>query len=417
MAARLKDSWVRLFPLPGRAVQAVWLLFMLPAVSLALAGIAPFYQLLQTICTGEVCVNGQLTPAEAQVNLDFSASPITYADLALSVYLFTYLLIFLTAVTLIWLKPAHGAAVCGAFCLTALATGNLALAATQISFALLIPVQFIHWVQLATLLPFIALIPDGRFHPSWLQWVALAVIPVAFLVAFGLVGMNSAQLVGALIGLLIVSMEIARYRWLPASPQREQMVWAVTAVALLAGAQWMGRPVQLLPLPALPLGAITTAPFFYPIFGLLLLVGALACLMVALLGDELFRLEVALNRALVYSLLTLFVVGAYVLIVGYLSLLFRASDNLWLSLIATGLVAALFQPVRAWVQRFVNGMLYGARDTPYAVIAGLGRRLEAAFVPESILPTIAGTVRESLQLPYVAIALERDGALGLAPGE
>jgi hypothetical protein len=57
---------------------------------------------------------------------------------------------------------------------------------------------------------------------------------------------------------------------------------------------------------------------------------------------------------LVYSLLTLFVVGGYVLVVGYLSLLFQSSGSVWFSLIATGLVAALFQPIRERVQRFVN---------------------------------------------------------------
>lgn len=138
--------------------------------------------------------------------------------------------------------------------------------------------------------------------------------------------------------------------------------------------------------------------------------GALTCLAVALLNDELFRLEAALNRALVYSLLTLFVVGSYVLVVGYLSLLFQSSGNLWFSLIATGLVAALFQPVRGRVQRFVNHMLYGKRTEPYEVIAGLGRRLEAAFAPESVLSTITQLVQESLRLPYVAITLAHEGS-------
>jgi signal transduction histidine kinase len=189
------------------------------------------------------------------------------------------------------------------------------------------------------------------------------------------------------------------------------MVWALVALASFGGAQWVGRPIQLVPLPALPLAAVPgDLSGFLPVFGLLLVVGALASLVVAFLGDELFRLEVALNRALVYSLLTLFVVGAYVLVVGYLSLLFQSSGSLWFSLIATGLVAVLFQPMRARVHHFVNSMLYGERAEPYAVMTDLGRRLEASFATEAILPTIAQTVQESLRLPYAAIALERDGS-------
>ena len=90
-------------------------------------------------------------------------------------------------------------------------------------------------------------------------------------------------------------------------------------------------------------------------------------------------------------------------------LIFQSSGNLWLSLIATGLVAALFQPVREQVQRFVNQLLYGERAEPYKVIAALGQRLEATFASDAVLPTIAQVVQELLQLPYVAIALDQDG--------
>ena len=47
-------------------------------------------------------------------------------------------------------------------------------------------------------------------------------------------------------------------------------------------------------------------------------------------------------------------------------------------------------------------------------IAGLGRRLEATIAPEAILPTIAQAVQQSLQLPYVAIALEQEGVSDVA---
>jgi signal transduction histidine kinase len=97
-----------------------------------------------------------------------------------------------------------------------------------------------------------------------------------------------------------------------------------------------------------------------------------------------------------------------VLVVGYLGTLFRTSDNLLISLVATGVVAALFQPLRERLQRGVNRLLYGERDEPYAVLARLARQLETAVALESILPTIAETVARSLKLPYVAIAAQRE---------
>jgi signal transduction histidine kinase len=329
-----------------------------------------------------------------------------YAEAAYYVYLPTYAFLLLTAVAFIWRKPTHGAAVAGAFALTALATSTLAQATAHTFPLLERPAQFILFVQLAMLLPFFCLIPDGRFQPAWFRWLVLAIIPMAFLVAFDMVGAGTGYVISLAIGLLIVGIVIYRYRSLPPSPQKEQVAWTLAAVALLAGAQWMGRPLRPLPLPVIPLDAIRYEFFgFFPVFGTLLIVGALTCLAVALLNDELFRVEVALNRALVYSLLTLFVVGSYVLIVGYLSLIFQSRGSLWFSLVATGLVAILFQPIRQRVQRFVNQLLYGERDDPYHVLAHLGQRLESAFEPTAVPTAIIQTIRESLRLPYAAIAM------------
>ena len=100
------------------------------------------------------------------------------------------------------------------------------------------------------------------------------------------------------------------------------------------------------------------------------------------------------------------VVGIYVVAVGGLGVLFQARGNLSISLLATGLVAVLFQPLRGRLQRDVNRLMYGERDDPYAVTSRLGRRLEAALAPESVLSTIAETVAQALKLPYAAILLK-----------
>jgi signal transduction histidine kinase len=54
--------------------------------------------------------------------------------------------------------------------------------------------------------------------------------------------------------------------------------------------------------------------------------------------------------------------------------------------------------------------MYGERDDPYAVLARLGRRLEASLAPEAALPEIVRTVRDALKLPYVAIAVSPPAA-------
>ena len=113
-----------------------------------------------------------------------------------------------------------------------------------------------------------------------------------------------------------------------------------------------------------------------------------------MLRYRLWDIDVLINRTLVYGALTAIVVGVYVLVVSILSTLLHTFGNFLISLLATGLVAVLFQPLRARLQRSVNRLMYGERDDPHAVLSRLGSRLEATLAPEAILPTIVETVAQ-----------------------
>ena len=127
---------------------------------------------------------------------------------------------------------------------------------------------------------------------------------------------------------------------------------------------------------------------------------------IAILKYRLYYIDVVINRTLVYGALTACVAGIYVLAVVALGALFQARGHLAVSLSATGLVAVLFQPLRSRLQRGVNRLMYGERDDPYAVISRLGRRLEAALAPDTVLLTLVETIAQALKLPYAAILLK-----------
>ncbi len=135
---------------------------------------------------------------------------------------------------------------------------------------------------------------------------------------------------------------------------------------------------------------------------------------IAILHDHLFDIDTILNRTLVYGGLSGLIAGIYILIIGGLSTLFQTRGNLLISLVAAGAVAVLFQPLRLWLQRIVDRMMFGERDNPYAVLSDLGRRLETALAPEAVLPTIVTTVAHALKLPSAAIAVRNGNQY--APG-
>ena len=181
---------------------------------------------------------------------------------------------------------------------------------------------------------------------------------------------------------------------------RAQMRWAVSGLVVLI--------VGFVPMNLGGLGLLGSwqpPPWLEAIwFPGLLLVAALG-FAVAILRYHLFDIDLIINRVLVYGSLTSCVVAIYVLVVGYFGTLLDIRGGFVPSLVVTGIVAVLFQPLRGRLQRAVNRLMYGEREEPYRVLARLGQRLESAFDPAATLPTLVQTVAESLKLPYVAISL------------
>ena len=144
------------------------------------------------------------------------------------------------------------------------------------------------------------------------------------------------------------------------------------------------------------------AAAFSAVISLTVLAVAMA---VAILRHRLYGVDVYVNRALVLSAMTVVLGGLYVVVVVAVSQAFGENVEIGVALPATILVAIAFQPVREWLQRAVNRLLYGQRDEPYAAISTLGRRLGQAMAPADVLPVMVDTIADTLRLRYVAVEL------------
>lgn len=197
--------------------------------------------------------------------------------------------------------------------------------------------------------------------------------------------------------------------------ERLQLKWVASA-AILAALLLLSGPIFWFVLPPW-LGQWWPAAFFLAAAVIPFSIG------VAVLKYRLYDIDFLINRALVYGGLTGGSVALYILVVGYLGSRLHAGNNLGISLLATGLVAVLFQPLRERLQQGVNRLMYGERDDPYGVISRLGHRLEETVFPGALLPTVVETVAQALKLPYAAIGLGPDddcaivAAVGVPVGE
>ncbi len=275
------------------------------------------------------------------------------------------------------------------------------------------------WLPLAGLPAVLLLFPSGRLRSRRLRPVLLVALALPLLLMAG-VAVHPQRLlddpavenpfgIGVLAGALdaaapvallllavalvvAVAAMVARARR-AGGDERAQLEWALLGGAALA--------LQL------PFEAFASAR----VTGLVsaVLIGVFcSSLGIAMLRHRLYDIELVLNRTLVYGALTGCVVAVYAGAVALLGALFETRANAGLSLVATGIVAVLFSPLRLWLQRGVDRLFYGRRDDPYAVVTQLARRLVEA-APERILPALVEEVAAALRLPRVAIELRGGG--------
>jgi signal transduction histidine kinase len=403
---RLAPSAVLLF-------QVGWLALQLGAVGLALAGTPALHNLYQATCLDVVCDKLPQPTADSVAVLDRLGIPrAVYAGVMTTVEWGWLSLWAGLGAVIVWKRPRDPVGMALAYTGVAVAVGTFT-AALSWAGSRFVAIDVVANVVTAVTLPLlIGLFPDGRWVPRWARWVGL--VAILFEVAREItVTPSTGQFypldipVYELMMVVLLGAQVYRYRRVSTAIQRLQAKWVLFGISIIVLTQVIASAMYV------------TGTLGRYQFGLLPIAYGGEWLTVlaigfAVLRYRLFDIDVIINRALVYGGLTAIVAVIYALIVGGVGALLRAQGGLALSFLATGVIAVLFQPLRAWLQRGVNRLLYGERDEPYAVVARLGRRLESSLAPDAVLPTIVETVAAALKLPYAAIALREEGGMTVA---
>jgi two-component system NarL family sensor kinase len=172
---------------------------------------------------------------------------------------------------------------------------------------------------------------------------------------------------------------------------RQQLKWFLAALPIAAGAI-IAQEVD-------PGGLVNV--WFGAVGGVLLP----TAIGIAVLRYKLYEIDVLLNRALVYGVLTGGVAAVYLGIVALGRAYFGMHPTLGTEVVATVLAVAVLFPLQGSVQRRIDRLFYGDRGAPYEALARLGRRVEEAADTESALNTMVKTIADSLRLPYAALEL------------
>ena len=398
---------------PLGLARAAWLA-LAAVILVALVQGAPIYLAQQMqICPTDSSQCGQAVPLTVERLHQLEEIGVTlpaWGAYTLISQLISTALTGLIALIVFLRKPGERMPLFVAFFLLTFSNSAVINALGLASAAWAFPVQCLTAAFWVTFMLFFTLFPGGHFSPRWMRWVVFAfAAPLLTGIFFPDTPLDiglSAPWIGAVCFIsLFASMLVAqvyRYRRISTPTQRQQTKWVVYGISMMLALEI----AVILPMIFSP--AYTQSTFFlilsgglgnFPFLLLPLSIG------VAMVHSRLWEIDILINRMLVYGVLTLVIGAAYVLIVGALSSLFKIQDDLWVSLLVTGLVAVLFQPLRDRLQQGINRLMYGQRDEPYTVLSRLSARLETSLAPDTVLPAIVETTAQALKLPYAAILL------------
>ena len=415
------------------AGRAVALLVVRGAVLLAALALVALFGLavpvrmhaLSMLCTPSSCAPGQVPPGAAE-----QFAPATYALALVAVEIAFALLHLLVALVIFWRRPNDPMAIFVAFTLVAWGTTfpPTLLALPASGPAWFWPVEAVRFAgaALVTLLFFV--FPDGRFRPGWAGalaaiWIG-AQVPKYSAPTSMLNPDNWAPLwlAGTSAGFLAVMVALQVYRYLLVSNarQRRQTKWVVLGIACaLSGYAALLLLVALAPDATQP----GTLGYLSVIGGEAAFVALLPLSIgVAILRDQLYDIDLLINRTLVYGALTVMLTAIYLGVVIALQQILRTltgqqhGQDALAIVVSTLTVAALFQPLRRRVQRGIDRRFFRRRYNAAKTLASFGHALRDEMDLGQLTQHLVEAVERTMEPAHISLWLapapdERSGGL------
>jgi hypothetical protein len=220
----------------------------------------------------------------------------------------------------------------------------------------------------------------------------------ALLEAIGIIGLLLA-LVAAATGAVSLVLRLHRSRGV----ERQQLKWFAFAGALFCAAFATGPVLWTLP-PSSGFAWIWTVLFLSAVSTIPVAAG------IAILRYRLYDIDVVINRTLVYSALTLTLVGLYFGGIVVLQRVFVAltGQRSTLAVVAsTLLIAAIFNPLRWHIQDFIDRRFYRKNYDAARTLEAFSARLRDETDLERLNSDLLSVVRETMQPEHVSFWLAR----------
>jgi hypothetical protein len=425
------SSALGLMPRRAQAIaRIVWPAIFLLTLALVLAAAPVAYQAYRSVCAGEPCPAGQLTPAQARSMAQVGLSPDGPAAYEAGLDLVFSLVFALVALVIFWSRSDDRMALFVSLMLLTFGgatfpNNNTILQAAAPAWHPLI--ALINAIGTVSLALFFYTFPDGRFRPRWSRWLFVAwclwQVPAVFFPQSLFNSVNWQAGVGQAAWIVFPASfmlaQLYRYRRASNPLQRQQTKWVVFGMTLgMAGFLAYLTVGLLVPSLRNSLAGLAAATVLY--LALLLIPLSIA---IAILRSHLWDIDVIIRRTLVYSLLTGLLALVYFGSVVLLQALFTALTPLsgaqaagaarsdLVTVLSTLAIAALSVPARNRLQAAIDRRFYRRKYDSARTLANFGAALrddptaDLAHLTDQLLAVVA----ETMQPESVDLWLKRQG--------
>ena len=377
------------------------------SLALFVPGLQLMYQRFQSTCaTADTCLPGQLTAAQAATLRGMGVSVEAYALFELAFTLLIALIWFVVAAVVLARKSDNWMVlliVAQAFTQGASGAANVFLGSHLVWEA---PAQLLGALNSMLLFAFLAMFPTGRFVPRWLGLFLIPALLLALVTSFVPVPFDFLYFFVVMSTLIIA--QVYRYRRVSTSLQRQQTKWVVFALAVVI----VGQIASLLPVAFMPSLAQPYSLYFVivdPVTNILIALCAVAFAF-AILRYRLYDIDVIIRRTLIYGSLTAILAGVYIAgVIGVQALVnavARAPSGKTspvLIVITTLLIAALFQPLRRAIQRFIDRRFYRSKFDTRKTLEAFGATLRQEVDLSTLTGQLMNVVTQTMRPKHISL--------------
>ena len=400
---RLHGRWLVL-------ARVVWFILVALALLIFIFSLPVYIAQLFSVCNGNACGTGQLTPRIVGTlrNLGFSNSEYVTINVVLAfVQAFVW---FTVGGVLFWRKSNDWMALLVALMMVLLGT-SVSLNTVAGSFSLWqFPSRLLDFLAYLLLILVILLFPNGRFVPRWTWLLIIVFIPVEWFYDFlPYSSLNNDIWTNLIwIGIVISIMATQVYRYIRVSNlvQRQQTKWVVFAIIIGLLVEAVFTLVAVF-FPSLNQSGSLYWLLYNNISTYALLLIPLS-LFIAILRYRLWDIDNLINRALVYGTLTVLLALVYFGLIVVLQYLLRgviSQTNDVVIVVSTLAIAALFQPLRRGIQGIIDRRFYRRKYDAVKTLEAFSATLRNEVDLDQLSEHLVAVVQETMQPTHVSLWL------------